>query len=452
MTSATRAPEAVAPWRRADRPVLPGGTFEDPTRRGAAFAGVLVAAAGLALYGSSATTAASVLSLSVVSGLALPLWLVALRPRRAALVGVALLALLVPLAVRTADLAAHPGPQESAHDGGVHVTRAGAEDLLAGRNPYAQPFADDLPPAWARINVVPGQVTPNPVVDHLPYLPGAVLVAVPGVLLERALGVGGDPRWVMGLFVLAAVVALARRPEEAWARAAAIVAFGSASVVVYAAWGTNDAAAAALVVLAALGARRHPGWAGAALALAVSYKAPLALGLVPWAVWVVRRDGWAGLRPWGTAPALLAATTLPFLAWSPGDLVTDTLRFWTGTTGTPFPASGLGLGYRAPDLMESPLGPVVTVALAAAGLAGAVALARRVAHPAVLPVASALVLLGLLVPARTFQPNYLGLLSGCLACGWLLAPGARLHDGAPAPVEMGRGPTSAGRHHPRRAG
>lgn len=400
--------------------LLPGGTFEDPARWVAAFVGVLVATAGLALYGTTTTVASSVLALGLVTGLAVPLGLVALRPRSGAVVALAVLALVVPLGLRTAGLAADTGSQESAHDGGVHVTRAAAEDLLAGRNPYAQSFADDLPASWATVHVVPGEATPNPVVDHVPYLPGAFLVAVPGVLLDRALGVGGDPRWVMGAFVVAALVALARRPEEAWARAAAVVAFGSASVVVYAAWGTNDAAAAALVVLAALGARR-PGWAGVALALAVAYKAPLALALVPWGVWVVGRDGWPGLRRWWSVPAVLVVTTLPFLAWSPGDLLDDTVRFWTGSTDTPFPASGLGLAYRAPGVMEGTVGAAVTVACAAAGLAAAVLLARRVAHPAILPVAAALVLTGLLVPARTFQPNYLALLTGCLACGWLLA-------------------------------
>lgn len=427
------APAVARPTSGEGQPaaLLPGGTFDDPTRRVTAFAGVLIATVGLALYGTTTTVAGSVLALGLVSGVAVPLWLVALRPRGMAVLVLAALALVAPLGLRTAELVADTGTQESAHDGGVHVTRAAAEDLLAGRNPYAQSFADDLPVSWTTVHVVPGEATPNPVVDHLPYLPGAVLAAVPGVLLDRVAGVGGDPRWVMGACLVAALVALARRPEEAWARAAAVAAFGSASVVVYAAWGTNDAAAAALVVLAALGARR-PGWAGIALALAVAYKAPLALALVPWGVWVVRRGDWPALRRWWTLPAALVLTTLPFLAWSPGDLLDDTVRFWTGSTDTPFPPSGLGLAYRAPGLMEGPVGVAVTVACAVAGLAAAVALARRVAHPAVLPVASALVLTGLLVPARTFQPNYLALLTGCLACGWLLA--SRPAEGASEPA------------------
>lgn len=420
--SLSRAPEAAveAPAATGAGSLLPGGTFDDARRRGAAFAGVLAALAGMLLYDASTTTTATAVALALVSGVAVPLWLVALRPRGLALVALAALVLVVPLAVRTSRLAETPATQESAHDGGVHVTRAAADDVLAGRNPYAADFGADLPADWMVLRVVPGEETPNPVVDHMPYLPAAFLVAVPGVLLERAVGVGGDPRWVMGLMVLGAVVALARRQEAGWARAAAVFAFGSAFVLGYAAWGTNDAAAAALVVLAALGARRHPGWAGAALALAVAYKAPLALAAVPWAVWVVRHDGWAALRRWWTAPAVLAATTLPYLLWSPSDLVDDTLRFWAGRTDTPFPASGLGLAYRLPDLMEGPLGGPITVACAAAGLLGAVVLARRVAHPAILPVAAALVLLGLLIPARTFQPNYLALVTGCLSCAWLL--------------------------------
>lgn len=410
----------VAPAAAPAPTLLPGGALDDPRRRVATCAGVVALAAGLALYGASTTLAATATGLTLVSAVALPLWLYALRPRGAALVLVAVAALLVPLAVRTANLAADPAAQESAHDGGVLVTGTAADGLLDGRNPYTARYDDVLPPAWQVLEMTPGERTPNPVVDHMPYLPGAFLVAVPGALLERAVGVGGDPRWVMGALVVAAVVALARRPEEAWARAAALFAFGSAFVVGYAAWGTNDAAVAALLVLAACGARRHPGGAGLALALAVSYKAPLAVAAVPWAVWVVRTDGWRALRRWWTLPAALAASTVPFLVWSPSALVEDTLAFWAGRTDRPFPASGLGLAYRLPDLMEGPLGAVVTLACAVGGLAAAVALVRRFAHPAILPVAAAVSLLGLLVPARTFQPNYLAVVVGGLACGWLL--------------------------------
>jgi hypothetical protein len=402
--------------------LLPGGTLDDPVRRRTAMLAIAAVAVGLGIYGGTTTTTSSAAALWVVTGVGVPLALVALRPRGAVVVLVAALALLGPVAMRTSDLAAQSGhTQEAAHDGGVIVTEAAAHDLMAGRNPYAVSYADDLPEAWDELNVVPGESSPNPVVDHLPYLPGAVLAAVPGVILDDLVGVGGDPRWVMGLLVAGALVALARRPEEAWARAAAMFALGSSFAVIYAAWGTNDAAAAALVVLAMAGARRHPVAAGLALALAVSYKAPLAVALVPWAFWEVRQRGWAGLRRWWSLPVALAATALPFLAWSPSVFWSDTVAFWLGRGDDAFPASGLGLAYRAPDLMTGPVGAVITVGLAVAGLAAAVALVRRIDHEAALPVASALVLLGLLVPARTFQPNYLALVTGLLATGWLLA-------------------------------
>jgi hypothetical protein len=109
------------------------------------------------------------------------------------------------------------------------------------------------------------------------------------------------------------------------------------------------------------------------------------------------------------------------------------LRRWAAMAGAlavsaalyGFPASGLGLGYRLPGLMEGPAGALIVVAFLAGGLAAAVALARRVDHVGILPVSSALVLLGLLIPARTFQPNYLALVTGLLAAGWLVV-GAHL--------------------------
>lgn len=424
------APTAVSspasPMASADpsEDLLPGGLLDDPGRRMAAIGAVLVVALGLAAYGAVTTFTPAMAAMWIAAGVGVPLGLVALRPRGNLVLVVALVALVVPLGIRTSNLVERPGPPaEASHDGAVFVTRAAGEEILAGRNPYRSRYADDLPESWQVLHVIPGEETPNPVIDHFPYLPGAALVTVPGVLLERVIGIGGDPRWVMGLMLVAAMAALARRPEPAWARGAAMTAFGSAFVVIYAAWGTNDAAAAALVVLAMAAARDRPGWAGVALALAVSYKAPLALALVPWAVWVVDRGGWAALRRWWSFPATLAATCLPFLLWSPSAMVEDTVAFWAGAGDTAFPTSGLGLPVHAPGLMEGVAGPVITAALLVAGLASATVVVRRFDHVAVLPVASALVLLGLFIPARTFQPNYLGLITGLLATGWLVAAG-----------------------------
>ncbi len=419
VTTASTAPAAPA-GPLSD--LLPGGTLEDPVRRRIAMVAVLAVGLGLAVYQGTTTTTSSAAALWIVTGVGVPLALAALRPRGGLVLVLAALALLGPIAMRTSDLAAQSGfTQEAAHDGGVLVTEAAAHDLLAGRNPYATSYADDLPEAWAELQVVPGESTPNPVVDHLPYLPGAVLAAVPGALLDDATGVGGDPRWVMALLIGAALVVLARRPEEVWARAAAMFALGSSFAVIYAAWGTNDAAAAALVVLAMAGARRHPVAAGLALALAVSYKAPLAAGLVPWAVWEARQRGLRGLARWWSLPTALAVTCVPFLAWSPDAFRSDTVDFWLGRGADAFPASGLGLAYRFPGLMDGPAGAVITVGLALAALALAIALVRTIDHEAVLPVAAAVVLLGLLIPARTFQPNYLALVTGLLAPVWLLA-------------------------------
>ncbi|WCO69079.1 hypothetical protein PO878_10110 [Iamia majanohamensis] len=392
---------------------------------------VLLAGAGSVLARTTATW--------VITGVGVPVLLWAYRPRSLLVVALALAAVIAPQVPRSLALAGDAGSQRAAHDGGVHVTGAAAEALLEGQNPYEVSYRGALPDAWTSLEVGEDSF-PNPVVDHMPYLPAAFLVAVPGVALEGLTGVGGDTRWTMGLLVLAALVVVARRPERPWARAATIVAFGSSFAAIYAAWGTNDVAAAALVGLAALGAARHPAWAAAALVLAVSYKAPLVVGLVPWSVWVVQREGWRGLARWWPLPVGLALTMVPFLLWSPGPFVDDTVGFWSGTTAGSFPASGLGLGFRAPGLMTGAPGAAITLGAAAVGLVAAVALVRRAPHPAVLAVAAAVALLGVLVPARTFQPNYLALVTGLLAFGWLAvdAPG-RDRGPRPSPSDAGSG-------------
>ena len=58
----------------------------------------------------------------------------------------------------------------------------------------------------------------------------------------------------------------------------------------------------------------------------------------------------------------------------------------------------------------------------------AVVLVRRLPHhPAILPVATAVAMVGVLVPARTFQGNYLAAVAGMLATGWLVV-GDRASD------------------------
>jgi len=217
------------------------------------------------------------------------------------------------------------------------------------------------------------------------------------------------------------MVVVARRPEPAWARLGAVLGVGSAFAIIYLSWGTNDPFAAALAVLALALADRAPGWAGVALAVAVSAKLLLAVLVPPLALVVWLTGGAAGLRRWWTFPAVLAATVIPALLADPGAFLDDAVWFNLGRSEPRMPTSGIGIPAVAPGFDGVPLAVLTGLGLVAALVLPLVAVRRR---PSVwvAGAASGLALLAVLVPARTFQVNYLVLVAALLPLVLLASP------------------------------
>ncbi|WCO69081.1 hypothetical protein PO878_10120 [Iamia majanohamensis] len=386
-----------------------------------AAAGLLVALAGFVLAQRASGAISGLTALWLVHAVGLPLVLAALRPRLPRLLIAATLVVAVawPGYLVVQRIVDPPASQLAGHDGGVWVTRAAAEDVLHGRNPYAQTFDDDLPAEWLRISTG-GEPFANPITTIYPYLPGAFLAVAPLAALPGGTDLG-DPRVLMLATFALAMLLVARDRSPGWARVATLAASTGPLVAIHLAYGTNDTWSAALVVVAALLATRWPRTAALALGLAISVKFLVVLAVLPFGLWLWDRGGWAALRRWWPTPAFLLATCLPFLVAGPRAFLDDTLLFWAGANDRPFPTSGFGLPAVAPDVFQGPLLGLTTLLLALAGLAGAVLLVRRLpGHPGILPVATAVAMVGVLVPARTFQGNYLVAVAGLLATGWLV--------------------------------
>ncbi|QYG93303.1 DUF2339 domain-containing protein [Iamia sp. SCSIO 61187] len=418
------SPSSTAPVRVAapSPSAVVADAREAPDRRRLLLLAVLVALVGVVLAGLAPGAISGLSALWLVTGVAVPLALAALRPRLGT-VGLGLvlvLAVLMPAARTVTNVIDPPEGQLAAHDGGVIVTRAAAEDVVAGRNPYAADFSDDLPEVWRRLSVRGIDSFDNPIRSVYPYLPGAFLALTPLAAVSGADDLG-DPRWVMLATFVAACVAIALRRTDAWRRAAALSAFSGMIVAVHLGYGTNDTWAASLFVLAALSLERRPRLAGLLLALAISVKFLLLPPVALWLAWRWRREGWAQIQRLWTLPAVLVATCLPFLLWSPADFLNDTLLFWLGRNDEPYPSSGFGLAAVAPDMVRGPVLALATVGFAVLGVLAAREVVRRWPHhPMTLPPAAALVVAGLLIPARTFQGNYLAMLAGLLATAWLV--------------------------------
>jgi hypothetical protein len=324
------------------------------------------------------------------------------------------------------------GPvRDRVHDGGVIVTRAAADDIAHGRNPYADDFTRVLPKGWLLVQGNHDDRVPNPVAHHFPYLPGAAIVQIPFVLAADALGTHWDPR-ILGWFVLVgAMVVLARRPEPAWVRLGAILGIGGAFTIVYLAWGTNDLFAVALAILALCWADRRPRLAGATLALALSAKVLLLVLVPPLALAVFAAGGWAAVKRWWSLPAVLAATCIPLFVANPSAFLDDTVWFNLGKSKPLMPTSGIGLPAVAGGAFHGPLLGLVTLAGIALALALPLWAVRRWPSVWTAGASAGVALLGVLVPARTFQTNYLVLVASLLPLA-LLALADVGDRGAPA--------------------
>lgn len=368
----------------------------------------------------SSTLSLSMTGMTVALAIGLPLVLAPnARASRLALTMACGVAIVLTIAVtwsRATNDAVQP--RDRMHDGGVIVTEAAAADVLEGRNPYERDYGDVLPPSWDEVQAFDGAHVANPVRWHFPYLPAAALVHVPFVALGGALGIGWDTR-ILGCAAFAvALVAMSRQRGPAWARLGAVLGLGSVFSVMFLAWGTNDVFAASVALLALCLADRHPSWAGVLLAVALSTKLLLAVLLPPLALVIWLTGGWAAIRRWWTLPTVLVATCLPWFIADPAAFVDDTVLFNLGRSDVNMPTSGIGLPAVAPSFDGLPLA-VVTVLGVVLALVVPLLAVRRWPSVWVAAPSAAFSLVAVLVPARTFQNNYLVLVAALLPTAWL---------------------------------
>ncbi len=322
-------------------------------------------------------------------------------------------------------------PFHRRHDGAVVATEAAARMTASGVNPYSADFRPVLSPGHHTLEAVDLPVE-NPLVEHYPYLPGAFLVHVPFVELSERTGDWYDARFLYVAIAAATVAVISRGDPPPFRRTAALWALiGSGAVPIYLSWGANDVAAAGLVVIGAFLASRRPIVAGVLLALGVSFKALLVVALVPlaWLWWRTCRPRLITVLAAGFVTGVV--TCLPFLLASPHDFLEDTVLSNLGLSERPFPVSGLGLGAHFPEVVHGWVLVALTLCLfAVCTILGLLWLQRQPHLEVALFVAGVLVL-AVLVPARTFQQTYAPLMVILWAPIWrlrgeqVLSPGPR---------------------------
>ena len=230
------------------------------------------------------------------------------------------------------------------YDGAVQTEDA-ASMLLDGHDPYATsfrhtPFAGYHMPHF-------GDLT-NPVLDHYPYPPLNILLAMPSVIGAQVTGWPVEGRWVflvVFIFISVALIMLGRNSRERFWLTTATLA--NPLLFLYPLIGCNDVLfASALVATALLANRRRWSWAGVAFGAALALKQTAWLAIPLWLVWL-----WAyGRQHRSERPALrrsilwAAVVTItsyvPFILWHPAALYDDLIRFVSGVVPHTYPIAG----------------------------------------------------------------------------------------------------------------
>jgi hypothetical protein len=102
--------------------------------------------------------------------------------------------------------------------------REGSEALLHGHNPYAMSIPSIYPPQLAKQFYSPGVLINGRVAWGFPYLPLALMVAIPGHLV-------GDVRYSKLIAMVVTAVALRRLASDEIGRAAAVLGVASVSAI-----------------------------------------------------------------------------------------------------------------------------------------------------------------------------------------------------------------------------
>ena len=301
---------------------------------------------------------------------------------------------------------------------GAYQIQLARNVLLSGRDPYGFDYSGtglERAP-WS-------QPFPNPALHHLDYWPGTIVLPLPlQAFFQWIFGWWDERLWLLLAGIVLWITIRKLFPGDS-GRAAAAVLFLLPGHSLLAVLGDNDLPMLALTFLTIAAAyRRRFLTAGICLGLAIATK-QTALIVVPLLVAFAMARGLRGrslLLVAGASAGVVLVLLLPFLAWNPPALITDTISYNLGSGREAYPIQGLGLSawLLHAGLIHGARDPFPFVLIQAPVLLLITALGIRYMwsrpHPAVTLVWCGLAWFGFLFSNRFFQPTYLLLCSEAL--------------------------------------
>ena len=335
---------------------------------------------------------------------------------------------IVPL-IQNVQLRQENGPATYSHDGLIQTELATAF-FAQGRNPYVVSYRDTPMADWTFRE---GDLTENPALDHVPYLPATFILPWPLRQLSMlALGWYDQRLFHLIAFVVAWFAAHRLLGSQRWLQFTIVLAL-SPLLLPYFLEGRNDVVILAWLLLATVALRQnHTLQAAAFFALACATKQTAwfffpALALYRYS----RTSSRASLaRDLAVFAGILALFLLPFLVWAPAAFVGDTLSYQSGRGAHPYPVKGLGLSQLMLmlGLLPSTSAPfpfwIPQAILGGAALAWVLRFVHR--HPSLKRVwiGSGLLLAVVGFASRAFNDSHWGFAGLVLVVGYLLGEGS----------------------------
>jgi hypothetical protein len=304
--------------------------------------------------------------------------------------------------------------------------RDGAVAVLHGHNPYSMTFPNIYPPALAELFYGHGVVVDRRITFGFPYLPVALLIAIPGQLL-------GDVRYSQLIAMVVTALVLRRLASDRVGRAAAVlgVAAPAAIPMLTGAWTEPTLVALLACLVLALEGRRYV-FMAVFLGLFLVSKQYVVVAIP--LIWLIRQS--LTRRVIFISLGVATAVTLPFFLVGP-------TAFWKSIVEfqliQPFRADSLSLLVSSVNTFGWP--PPWTygaLPLVSGGLT-AIALALRAPRtPAAFAAAIGLTLLVTILLSKQAFMNYYFLVSGAFliaAVAWPLSPGPTPSESASSPPD-----------------
>ena len=308
--------------------------------------------------------------------------------------------------------------------------RDGSAALLHGHNPYTMTIPNIYPPRLAELFYGPGTVINGRVEFGFPYLPLALLVAIPGHIL-------GDVRYSQLIAMMVTALALRGLATDRVGRAAAVlgVASFSAPLVLLGAWTEPTSVALLACLVLALERRRQ---VPAALFLGLLLVSKQYFVIVIPILWLIRQ--WLTRRVILIGLGIAAAVTLPLF-------LVDPATFWKCIMG-------IGQVALRPDstslLVSSvnafgwpPPWTYGVLPLAGGGLTAIVLALRAPRTPPAFAACVGLTLLVTILLSKQAFMNYYFLVSGALliaAVAWPAPTGPQSPTAEPAGHQLDNQP------------